>query len=134
MPTKPKQICREPTCHRKTKGAYCKEHKKQSYGFSSDLHPFYNHKIWRGSNPNKPLGQRGGLREMQLREVPYCEKCKEEKGIIKDVSFGGIVDHIVAWKTGETEQERWSLFTDFDNLQTLCVQCHNSKSAKESNR
>lgn len=135
MPEKPASICRNPQCHRKTYNTYCtvcqdKGLGKKKYGFSSELHPWYNNKVWKG-NPNKRPGQRGGIRESKLLETPYCRLCKEEDGIINDVSKGGIVDHIIPWQSVETESEKWSLFTDFDNLQVLCHKHHSSKSAQD---
>lgn len=98
----------------------------------SKAHPWYNLPLWKG-NPNLPLGQRGGLREKQLLSEPYCRKCKQEKGIVKDVTGkrAGVADHIIPFESGKTKAEKWELFTDFDNLQTLCFSCHNSKSATE---
>jgi 5-methylcytosine-specific restriction endonuclease McrA len=62
-------------------------------------------------------------------ETPYCEKCKKETGRIVDVTAkgAGAVDHIIPWKSGSTKAEQWELFTDFDNLQTLCRRHHASK-------
>lgn len=141
--SKPKTICNNPQCHRKTKGRYCNRCEQKgfgenkSYGFSSELDEWYNHKIWRGSTPNKPLGQRGGRREMQLLEQPYCEKCLEEDGVYNDVTGKrqGVVDHIERFRDPSlTEAEQWNRFIDPENHQTLCRSCHNQKSAKESNQ
>lgn len=140
MPTKPKTICNNPQCHRKTKGRYCEmcEEKglgKKTYGFDSKLDPWYNKPIWKG-NPNKPLGERGGLRERQLLQQPYCEVCLEEKGIYNDVTSKGkgVADHIERFRDPSlTSAGQWELFTDMDNLQTLCKTHHNRKSAKEAN-
>lgn len=131
MPSRPKQICRHPVCQRKTKGSYCEEHKQLDTGFTSEVHPWYQTKRWRG-NPNKPLGQRGGLREAQLLSTPYCEMCKKE-GRITDVTGKGkgVCDHIIPWGTGKTTAEKWELFTDPSNLQSLCVPCDRIKTAKD---
>lgn len=133
MPRKPRKICRWPPCQRKTSGAYCDRHKDKEKAFAgSKAHPFYNHKIWRGSRPNKPFGQRGGLREKKLMETPYCEQCKEN-GIYKDITGrrAGVVDHKIRFQSAKSREEQWKLFTDWDNLQSLCTECHAIKTAKE---
>lgn len=136
-PSKPKSICAHANCHKKVNGTYCDAHQKErkSYGYSSDLDPWYQLKLWRG-NPNKPLGKRGGLRERQLLSQPYCEKCKKEKGIYNDVTSSGkgVADHIQRFREPDDIDEQWRLFTDIDNLETLCRSCHASKSASESNK
>lgn len=134
-PSKPRSICAHQSCHKKVDGTYCQEHKKKQrqYGYSSDLDPWYNKSVWRGSNPNAPLGQRGGLRERQLLSQPYCEKCKEEKGIYNDVTSSGkgVADHIRPFREPNDVDEQWQRFTDIDNLQTLCRSCHAKKSQKD---
>lgn len=130
MPNRPRSICRFPPCNRKTSDTYCKSHKHhdKSYSNKSSSDPWYNHKIWRGSI-NKPFGQRGGMRERQLLKVPYCIKCKEE-GVIKDITKGGIVDHIIPFRSVPKERQ-WHYFTDPENHQSLCKTCHNEKSASD---
>jgi 5-methylcytosine-specific restriction protein A len=90
---------------------------------------WYNLPIWKG-NPNKPLGQRSGLREAQLKAQPLCEHCLEAEKI----EAATIVDHKRPWKTGADENEQWQLFSNPDNLQSLCVSCHNIKTARENKR
>lgn len=63
------------------------------------------------------------LRRSILLNEPLCRLCKQ-KGIIKQAT---IIDHIVPYKTTDE-------FFDYDNLQPLCVQCHNAKSGKEKRK
>lgn len=85
---------------------------------------------WKG-NPNKPIGQRGGLREAQLMREPCCEVCKEQ-GVLNDVtsSGSGHVDHIIPFRTGDTLQEQMRLFESASNHRTLCVTHHMSKTGR----
>jgi 5-methylcytosine-specific restriction protein A len=61
------------------------------------------------------------LRLLGLKIEPLCRECKR-KGIIK---AGTVRDHIVRVKDGGD-------FWDINNHQTLCNQCHASKSGKEA--
>lgn len=136
MPKSPTSICSFGGCQTKVDGKYCAKHKSQANDWANKkADPWYNRPIWKG-NPNKPLGQRGGLRERQLLNTPYCEACKERDGIINDVTGKGkgVADHIKPFRSAPTTQEQWRLFTDMDNLQTLCRQHHDEKTRQEANR
>lgn len=56
------------------------------------------------------------IRANQLKKQPLCKLCND-KGIITSAT---IADHIKAVRLGG---EFWSS----DNLQSLCVRCHNAK-------
>lgn len=56
------------------------------------------------------------------RDNHLCQECKRNK----KVKEGNYVDHIKPRHLGGGE--------DFDNLETLCASCHNTKSAKERKR
>lgn len=62
------------------------------------------------------------LREYYIRRNPLCLHCKQ-KGIY---SPAVIVDHIV-----EIDDD-YSRRLDKTNLQSLCLACHNTKTAKEA--
>lgn len=87
----------------------------------------YNKPIWKG-NPNKPMGERGGIREQQLLSEPFCRHCKA-KGIITTAT---VADHIKDWKLGASPEEELRLFTDRNNLQSLCASCHNKKTGENN--
>ena len=70
---------------------------------------FYNSVLWRT------------LRDVKLSINPLCEKC-EAKRIIREAN---VVDHIKQISQGGEA-------LDINNLQSLCVWHHNSKSASES--
>lgn len=133
MPNKPLQPCRQPLCPKKVKSGYCDDHKHLEKKFvTSKSDPWYNLPIWKG-NPNKPLGQRGGLREAQILREPYCRQCKEN-GIIKDVTGKGqaVVDHKKPFRSVPGEGQQWKLFIDQDNHQTLCTGCNRTKTGKDA--
>lgn len=64
------------------------------------------------------------LRNAFIKAYPLCAAC-EERGILKE---GKVVDH--------TKPRRLypALELDWNNLQTLCDSCHNSKSGKEGSK
>lgn len=64
------------------------------------------------------------LRKRVLLGHPLCVEC-EHRGKITPAT---VVDHVVSHK-GNLE-----LFWDEDNLQPLCKNCHDSKTAKEDGR
>lgn len=127
MPQAPKRICRQAQCQKKTKNTYCEDHKHLNKSWDKKADPWYNKPVWKG-NPNKPLGQRGGLREAQLLKEPYCEHCKQE-GIINDVTGKGQghVDHIIPFRS-VPKMQQWAYFVDQNNHQTLCRK-HNMQKA-----
>ena len=61
------------------------------------------------------------LRKWQLAKEPLCHMCKEV-ALVREAT---IADHKDPHK-GDIEK-----FFNSDNLQSLCVSCHNSKTAKQ---
>lgn len=116
MPRSAPTPCRYPGC-----GAvlavpgYCAQHRAMSHrdyarmrrGFDTQV-DFYRSSRWRA------------LRAAVLREQPLCGAC-ERAGAL---TAARVVDHVVPIKDGGERFAR-------ANLQTLCVPCHNRKSAKE---
>lgn len=60
------------------------------------------------------------LREEKLRCNPLCERC-ESLGVSR---FAKEVHHIVAFMSAASLTHRDRLAFDFDNLRSLCVDCH----------
>lgn len=60
------------------------------------------------------------LREEKLRCNPLCERC-EERGVSK---FAKEVHHKIAFMSTADLALRDRLAFDFDNLRSLCVECH----------
>lgn len=61
------------------------------------------------------------LRHNQLIREPFCREC-DRYGIRTHATD---VDHI------QDHKGDWNLFTDRENLQSLCHSCHSKKTAKE---
>jgi 5-methylcytosine-specific restriction protein A len=72
-----------------------------------ERHKFYNTARWRR------------LRDWYRKQHPLCREC-EKRGI---VTPGAVVDHIVPIEDG-------GALMDADNLQHLCMACHNRKHSK----
>ena len=66
----------------------------------------------------------GEARKRYLQRNPLCVECLK----IGRVVSATVVDHITDHK-GD-----YNLFWDESNFQSLCVKCHNSKTAKENNK
>lgn len=63
------------------------------------------------------------LRDRYIKQHPFCEEC-EKKGKTK---LAEQVHHIVEFMKGKTDEERWNLLLDEDNLMSLCCECHKEK-------
>jgi len=116
MPVKPKKKCNYLGCRRLTKGKYCKEHEHLDMNTKfrnkkGTTHKWYYSEFWRK------------LRILKLTENPLCEYCDT-------ITPANTVDHMIDWKTGKTEEEKWRLFSDYDNLRSSCTSCHNRKTGK----
>ncbi|GIW48990.1 MAG: HNH endonuclease [Caloramator sp.] len=116
MQRKPKRPCSYPGCPELTDGRYCEKHEKEierEYNRNNRTYKYlYNTARWKR------------LRIKFLKEHPLCEECKRN-GV---VTLAEVVDHIIPHK-GNKE-----LFWDEENLQALCKECHDSKTAKEDGR
>ena len=101
--------------------SYCKEHKgyanKQYNEWRNEEHKeyvaFYKSSKWRK------------LRLVALGRDSWCCRRCDEKGII---TIATLVDHIVPTKVD------WELRLDIDNLQAMCDECHNIKTAEDKVR
>lgn len=62
------------------------------------------------------------LRNWFITTHPICEECNKQ-GIVTPATD---VHHIIPFLTGKTEQERWKLFLDDNNLMSLCSKCHHN--------
>lgn len=85
------------------------KHKKKNPIVRFDIsQKIYNSKTWKQ------------LRELYYSEHPLCEQCLE-KGIIKAADQ---VHHIQPFLTGKTYEEKMQLAYDYNNLMSVCKQCH----------
>lgn len=60
------------------------------------------------------------LRSYKFIHTPYCEVC-DRQGIVKECDE---VHHLHVWRTGKTEEEKWQLLLDYDNLCSCCSYHH----------
>lgn len=111
MANKPMRPCRWPGCRQLTRQGYCPAHKpRKTRGESARWHRLYSLPLWRDV-----------LRPGQLLREPWCRQCAQEGRRVRAT----VVDHI------RPHRGDWGLFTDPDNLQSLCKSCHDRKTARE---
>jgi len=119
MPSRAPTGCRHPGCPAllATPG-YCERHRgwvhrdygRARQGFDTEI-GFYRSAAWRR------------CREAFLRVYPLCRPCLKAGRSVE----ARVVDHVVPIKNGGAR-------FDWDNLQALCVACHNRKTASETRR
>ena len=117
MPRRAPTGCRYPGCSAllETPG-FCDRHRREHHrdydrarrGFDTEL-GFYTSAAWRR------------CRAAFLRAHPLCRACRDAGRAVE----ARVADHIVPIKQGGAR-------FDWDNLQPLCLSCHNSKTAREA--
>ena len=114
-----KKPCRQPYCKELVTSGYCDKHKsKDIRSFQNKkAHPYYNTSEWRGI---------AGLRKRHLRRFPFCAECKKQGRFVSAT----VVDHITPFDRHKDPQVTWALFTDTENLQSLCGHHHAVKTGK----
>ena len=112
MAMKPLRPCRHPGCGALTRDGYCPKHKPKQAARrqSAQWHSWYSLPIWTED-----------LRPGQLLREPCCRECAR-RGIRTPATD---VDHV------RDHRGDWALFTDRDNLQSLCHSCHSRKTMRE---
>ena len=111
MAVKTLRPCRKPGCPELTRQGWCDKHKPiYQRGESADWHWMYGTPLWK---------QR--LRPTQLLREPFCRMCAAEGHRTRAT----VADHIVPHR-GD-----WALFSDPDNLQSVCKRHHDQKTMQE---
>ena len=112
MAMKPLRPCRHPGCSALTREGYCPKHKpaRAPRRASAEYHSWYSLPIWTED-----------LRPGQLLREPFCRECARQ-GLRTPATD---VDHV------RDHRGDWALFTDRDNLQSLCHSCHSRKTMRE---
>lgn len=82
------------------------EHNKRTNKHSSK---WYGNKAWHI------------LRNQYYTAQPICECCLKQ-GIIKSADS---VHHLKRFMSGDSEEDKWKLFLDWNNLCSLCTRHHN---------
>ncbi|MEZ8138473.1 HNH endonuclease [Vibrio splendidus] len=117
----PRSICSAPSCKQIAVGnGRCNRHHQQKPKASSKKQTFrssttVNEHIYQSAKWRK-------LRARKAKESPLCENCLTYT-IIKPVD---VLDHI------KPVLDHPELAYVYSNLQSLCHQCHNEKTAKET--
>lgn len=70
----------------------------------------YNNKRW------------GKIRNSKICDCPLCEVCLE----VGKTTVAQLVHHKQPWQLAKDEDEQDRLQFDYDNLQSLCHECHNA--------
>ncbi len=60
------------------------------------------------------------LRNRYIKENPFCERCLS-KGIVR---LAEEVHHKEEFLKGISEEDKWNLLLNEDNLMSLCSECH----------
>ena len=60
------------------------------------------------------------LRAYKFANTPYCEVC-DRQSIVKECDE---IHHKIPFLTGKTEEEKWSLLLDYNNLISCCSYHH----------
>lgn len=112
MAMKPLRPCRYPGCSELTRDGYCPAHKPKQAARreSAQWHSWYSLPVWTDD-----------LRPGQLLREQFCRECARW-GIR---TLATEVDHV------RDHRGDWALFTDRDNLQSLCHSCHSRKTMRE---
>ena len=112
MALKPLKPCKKPGCSALTRDGWCSEHRprKAQRRESQEWHWLYGTSLWKDR-----------LRPAQLVREPFCRECALRGFRVRAT----VVDHVVPHR-GDM-----GLFSDPDNLESLCESCHNRKTARE---
>ena len=117
MASRPLRPCNHAGCRELTRDGWCEKHRPRTQRkTSAEYHSWYALPIWTDR-----------LRPGQLLREPFCRECAREYPASdpRHRTPATVVDHIVA------HEGDWQLFTDENNLQSLCKRHHDQKTAKE---
>lgn len=115
MPSKPLHPCRHPGCTKLVAGKYCEKHRRDANAKSraaTARHAMYLKPEWKR------------LRATQLLREPWCRECAKRGRRVRATD----VDHVIPHDGNE------QLFTDKNNLQSLCHACHSRKTMAENRK
>lgn len=117
MASKPLRPCRHPGCTELVRGGYCQKHTVDRHSAASrEWHRWYSLPIWTRD-----------LRPGQLLREPFCQDpdCPERR-LTGRPARATDVDHVIP------HEGDWELFTDRNNLRSLCHGCHSRKTMRET--
>lgn len=116
MPKRSPRLCAFTGCNRPTDTAYCVDHKRPAISNWQE-----NEKL-KGNRHERGYGTKWDkLRKKILRRDNFlCQPCYNNNKLTPAEQ----VDHVVPKARGGTDEH--------SNLQSICLTCHNKKTAKES--
>lgn len=118
MSSKPLRPCRHPGCCILVPDGYCDNHRPEPRPDNrSD-----ESKRWRWMYKTDLWIKK--LRPEQLAREPFCRSCAKHGGRVRATDVDHIQDH----------KGSWSLFSDPENLQSLCHSCHSRKTLADQRR
>lgn len=85
-----------------------KPQKKNDNFYDAERRKIYNSERWRR------------LRAWKFASNPLCEMCLKDNKVVPAED----IHHIVSFMNTDDTTQRYSLAYDFDNLMSLCKQCH----------
>lgn len=85
-----------------------KPQKKNDNFYDAERRKIYNSERWRR------------LRAWKFASNPLCEMCLKDNKVVPAED----IHHIVSFMSTDDTTQRYSLAYDFDNLMSLCKQCH----------
>lgn len=85
-----------------------REKRELGYKKSKEWSEFYGSRAW------------SNLRTWKITHDSLCENCLKY-GISTPAEH---VHHKIPFRLGKTKDEKWELFLDPDNLESLCSSCH----------
>lgn len=115
MGRRPLRPCRAPGCHILVPGGFCPAHQPKRTERSARA------ASWRWMYGTETWGE---LRTEQLLKEPFCRACAARGLRVRATDVDHIRDH----------KGDWDVFTDRNNLQSLCHSCHSRKTAKEMHK
>lgn len=85
-----------------------KERERKSNRYQAKWQKYYQSNDWKS------------LREYKIIQSPLCENC-EKFGLYIPAEE---IHHLIPFGTGKSEQDKWKLLLDYNNLISLCKECH----------
>lgn len=115
MPSRAPKLCAFTGCSKQTNGSYCEDHKRPA------VSNWKKNELLKGDRHQRGYGTKWDkLRKKILRRDHYlCQPCYK----LNKLTPAEQVDHIVPKAQGGTGER--------DNLQSICTECHNKKTATE---
>lgn len=126
MPLKSKRQCNHPMCFELTRDSYCDKHKEVREQERKDAHRYYN---MHTRNKERAAFYKTGAWEKKRLDILKRDHylCQPHRRMGK-AEVGNIIDHIIPLEI------RPDLALEDTNLQTICLSCHNKKTAEDKKR